>query len=97
MLYVKLNYICIFFRWQSKQSRFEENLEAALLDLDYLERKATSLDYMSTLRAIARSENERARLGSKRRTRFSHYLKELDVKGGEPTYTWACNIFREFD
>lgn len=72
----------------------QEKLQGALLPTEFLQRRAVALDYMPTLRTIARSEFERAAQNTKRGNRFYNYLKNLGVHGGDSVYKSACDVFQ---
>ncbi|KAL1494989.1 hypothetical protein ABEB36_010485 [Hypothenemus hampei] len=65
--------------WRNNQHACEKYLKESLSQSTYLERQAVALDYLPNLRHIARSEEKRAILNTKRGNRFRHYFRDLNV------------------
>lgn len=50
-------------------------------------------DYMPVLRAVSRNEQDRLACSTKRRNRFFHYLKGLNVHANDATLNTLCAVF----
>ncbi|KAF5293771.1 hypothetical protein FQA39_LY03256 [Lamprigera yunnana] len=58
-----------------------------------LQHDSVSLDYLTTLRTINRTETQRASKSSKRRSRFYHYLRGLGLSAQELSLSRLSSIF----
>ncbi|CAG9773634.1 unnamed protein product [Ceutorhynchus assimilis] len=80
-------------KWRANQHMCEDFLKGPIPLSNTLERKSVALDYLSTLRHIARSEQQRAIVNTKRSNRFRHYLKDF-VHFKQNHCDFACNILK---
>ncbi|KAK5640951.1 hypothetical protein RI129_009498 [Pyrocoelia pectoralis] len=78
--------------WRKKFSTCNENLLEVVPQVNHLQRNAISLDYLSTLRTMSRSEIVRAG-NKKRRSRFYNYLRGLGLHCNEEHFKMISNAF----
>lgn len=83
--------ILIFFRCRKKKHKTMNGLNDAISITNQLDRRSISVDYQSTLRTICRSEQIRFIANNKRKNRFYHYLKGLNVHLNDSMYEVVCN------
>ncbi|KAL3272517.1 hypothetical protein HHI36_013993 [Cryptolaemus montrouzieri] len=76
----------------AKNHHYEQKLMNAIPLSNHLHRKSVSLDYLPTVRNIARSEKNRADNSEKKRhNRFHNYLKNLNIDCNNLVLDFACN------
>ncbi|XP_048519577.1 ATPase family AAA domain-containing protein 5-like isoform X2 [Dendroctonus ponderosae] len=78
-------------RWRANLHLCEDFLKQPIPLSNVLNRKSTALDYLPSLRHIARSEKTRAATNTKRGNRFRHYFKGLNMQFKASTCELACN------
>ncbi|XP_018323833.1 ATPase family AAA domain-containing protein 5 isoform X2 [Agrilus planipennis] len=61
----------------------------------HMDRKSVAMDYLPTLRNIAKTEAYRFTTNSKRRNRFYHYLRGLGLDVNDICLKTACETFKQ--
>jgi hypothetical protein len=59
----------------------------------YPDHHPVASDYMPVLRAVSRYEQDRLACNTKRRNRFFHYLKVLNVHASDAVLSTLCSVF----
>lgn len=86
-------YFFLNFRWYKTQQNCDKIFTQILPQYVKTDRKATTVDYLATLRDITRSEMKRFANNNKRGNRFYNYLQGLGIACNESVLKTTSEIF----
>ncbi|KAF2903673.1 hypothetical protein ILUMI_02514 [Ignelater luminosus] len=82
-------------RWRTKRYKCNEAFREAIPFVCHLDHNSVNMDYLSTLRTMARSEVVRATNNSKRKNRFYNYLRGVGIDCNDSLFKTACDVFHQ--
>lgn len=83
------------YRWRTKQYKCKEAFQEAIPFVCHLDHNSVNMDYLSTLRTMARSEVIRASNNNKRKSRFYNYLRGVGINCNDSLVKTACDVFHQ--